>query len=114
MVKGTLLCAGMVGKDLGVRMVMGIDGIEEGPGMGWECDPDSLLRLRFNSVVLIENPLLRMQSEYQICTYESESLIEDFSAALAQVSHFSVKSSVMFCDLFMVEREAVPVFTFFG
>jgi hypothetical protein len=31
MVKGTLLCAGMVGKDLGV--VMGIDGIEEGLGM---------------------------------------------------------------------------------
>jgi hypothetical protein len=61
MVKGALLCAGTVGKDLGVRMVVGIGGIEEGPGMGWECDPDSasirkheLVMRRCHTVVEIE------------------------------------------------------------
>lgn len=48
MVNGALLCAGMValmGEGLGMETAMGVesvDGIKEGPGMGWEFDVDSV------------------------------------------------------------------------
>jgi hypothetical protein len=35
MMKGALLCTGMIGEGLSMGTVMGIDGIEEGPGTGW-------------------------------------------------------------------------------
>jgi hypothetical protein len=33
--KGALLGTGMIGEGLSMGTVMGIDGIEEGPGTGW-------------------------------------------------------------------------------
>jgi len=35
-VKGGLLCAGMAGEEISAEAVMRVDGIEDGPGTGWE------------------------------------------------------------------------------
>lgn|SRR6266705_4553418 len=42
MVKGGLLCAGMVGEEIGAETVVRVDGIEEGPGTGRACDTESV------------------------------------------------------------------------
>ncbi|KAF8238028.1 hypothetical protein L208DRAFT_1375354 [Tricholoma matsutake] len=44
MVKGALPCRGMMGKGMGtgVRTIVGINSIKEGPGTGWEFDIDSI------------------------------------------------------------------------
>ena len=45
MVKGGLLCTGMscmIDEEFGAERVMSVDGTEEGPGMGQECDAESV------------------------------------------------------------------------
>ena len=40
MVKHGLVCTGMVDEEFGMETVVSVDGIEDGPGMGWECDAE--------------------------------------------------------------------------
>jgi len=42
MVKGVLPCTATIGEDTGAEMITGADSIEEGPGMGWEYDIESV------------------------------------------------------------------------
>jgi len=52
MVKGVLPYTAMIGEDTGAEMITGADGIEEGPGMGWEYDIESVEVDKHHEVVM--------------------------------------------------------------